>query len=120
MSRTSARNLLIVAALAAVVAFVPQGGDTADFFVQIITVALMIMLVLFGVRLYQMFRFDIHGLGDRHRALLYGSIGLAVLAMAARPRLFETGLGILGWLVLVGGASFGLYAVWRHYRAYRL
>jgi peptidoglycan/LPS O-acetylase OafA/YrhL len=120
MRSQGVRIVVVVAALAAVVAFVPQGADTADFLAAVITIAFSIMFVLVGVRLYRMFRSDIYGLGDPHRALLYGSIAVAVWAMAARTRLFDTGLGTFAWFVLVGGASFGLYAVWRQYRAYRL
>lgn len=120
MSPATLRNVGIVVLLALIVAFVPQGGETADFVIQVITVTFMIMFVLFGIRLYRMFRSDVYGLGERHRALLYVSLGVAILAMAARPRLFESGIGIFGWLVLIVGASVGLYSVWRHYREYKL
>jgi hypothetical protein len=120
VSLAGLRNLAIVAGVAALVAFLPQGGKTADFVAQVLIVAFSIVFVLFAVRLYRMFRGDIYGLGERHRTMLYGSVGVAVLAMAALPRLFATGVGVLVWLVLMVGASAGLYAVWRHYRAYRI
>lgn len=120
MSAGTMRNVAIVLALAAVVAFVPQGGQAAGVVGAVISLAITILFLLLGMRLYQMFRTDIHGLGDRWRAVLYGAIGVAVLAMAALPRLFATGAGTFAWFALVGGASYALYAVWRHYRSYRI
>ena len=110
----------IIAALAAVVAFIPQGGSTADFIARLVSVALTVMLVLFAVRLYQMFTTDIHGLGDRHRLFLYGALGSFVLAMAWRGELFDSAGGSLLWIVMVAGAMGGLYAAFVRWRADRV
>lgn len=115
-----ARNALIIAALAAVVAFVPHGGSTAGFIGRIISVSLMILFVLFGVRLYQMFRDDLYGLGERHRAYLYGALGAFVLAMAWRDRLFDSAAGSLLWVAMIAGALAGLWAAFVRWRAYRV
>jgi hypothetical protein len=112
------RNVLIVLAIAAAVVLVPGGGRTAGFANAVIGIAISTAFALIGARLYRENRITIFSLGDRHRGLLYGAIAVAVLAMAARPRLWETGAGTLAWLVLVGGASLALVQVWRHYRAY--
>jgi len=114
------RNILIIAVLAAIVAFIPQGGDTADFITRVLSVLFAIMFVWFGYWLYRQFRTDIYGLGERHRALLYCSIGVAVFAMAAARRLLDTGVGTLAFVALLIGASLGLYTTWRHYREYGL
>jgi surface polysaccharide O-acyltransferase-like enzyme len=119
MRSETVRNVGIILLLAAIVAFVPQGGATATFAGNVISIAITIMFLLFGLRMYQMFRTDIYGLGDRWRAVLYGSIGLVVLAMAARPRLVDTGAGLLVWLVVMAAAAYGLYGCWRQYRSYR-
>jgi hypothetical protein len=110
----------IVAGLAAIVAFVPHGGSTAGFIGRILTVSLTILFVLFGARLYQMFRDDLYGLGDRHRAILYGALGSFVLAMAWRRELFDTAAGSLLWIAMIAGAMGGLYAVFMRWRAYRV
>jgi hypothetical protein len=73
---------------------------------------------MLAVRFYRERRMDIIGLGDRWRAIFYGSIGLIVIVMAARSRLVESGPGTLLWLVAIVGAGFALYRVWRHYREY--
>jgi hypothetical protein len=110
----------IIAGLAAIVAFVPHGGSTAGFIGRIISVALTILFVLFGMRLYQMFRDDIYGLGDRHRGILYGAIGAFVLAMAWRTELFNTGGGSLLWIAMIAGALGGLYSCFMRWRSYRV
>ena len=120
MSASGLRTAAIVAALAAIVAFVPQGGSSAGFIQAFLSIALMALFVLFGGRMYQMFRSDIYGLGDRHRAILYASIGGFVLAMAWRPWLFDTTAGSALWVAMVAGALGGLYAVFMRWRAYRI
>ena len=110
----------IIASLAAVVAFVPHGGSTAGFIGRVVSVALTILFVLFAVRLYQTFRDDIYGLGERHRAILYAALGGFVLAMAWRNRLFDSAAGSLLWVVMIAGALGGLYACFMRWRAYRV
>jgi hypothetical protein len=115
---STVRNVLILVALAAVVAFVPGGGSTAAFIAAVLSIAILASFVLLAGRFYRENRVALFSLGDKYRALLYGAIGIAVVAMAARPRLFTTGIGTLAWLVLLGGAVAALYAVWRHHRSY--
>jgi hypothetical protein len=114
------RNVLLVAALAAAVAFLPGGGSTADFIGAFLSTAILASFVMIFARLYREHRVAIFGLGDRHRGLLYGAVGAAVLAMAWRSKLFETGGGTLLWFVLVAGAGAAVYAVWRHHQSYGL
>jgi hypothetical protein len=117
---STARNVLIILALAAAVAFLPGGDDTAAFVSAVLGIAISAAIVLILGRLYREHRVTIFSLGDRYRALLYGAFGVAVLAMAGRVRLFDTGLGTLAWFVMLGAASAALYTVWRHYREYGL
>ncbi len=110
----------IIAGLAAIVAFVPEGDSTAGLIGTILSISLMALFVLFAARLYQMFRSDIHGLGDRHRALLYGALGAFVFAMAGRKEMFDTAPGSVLWLALIVFAIGALYAVFTHWRSYRI
>lgn len=112
------RNALIVALLALAVWAVPGGGTAATTFGAAMFVLITVFLGLIAVRTYRERRLSLYSLGDRHRALLYAALGLAVLTMAAGPRLFATGLGAIAWFVLMGLAASGLYAVWRHSRQY--
>lgn len=120
MSSATLRNLAIIAGLAAVVAFIPQGGETADFVSAVLTIVMTIMFVWFGVWFYRSFRSEIYSLGERHRGLLYGSVGVALFAMAGSRRLLDTGVGTLAFVAMLIGAMLGLYTVWRHHREYGL
>jgi hypothetical protein len=115
---TVARNVLIVCALAAVVAFLPGGGKGAAVLGAVLSTLILVSFVLLAARYYREHRYDIDSLGDRWRATLYGALGVIVLAMAARLRLFETGAGTLAWIVAVAGSAYALYLVWRHHRSY--
>jgi hypothetical protein len=73
-------------------------------------------LAWFLARLYREHQSDLYGLGDRMRAILYGSVAVIVLAVTGTGKLWETPGGMLAWFLLVGSACFGLFAVWRHWR----
>jgi hypothetical protein len=118
VSTAALRNLAIVLVIAAAVKFLPGGGDAAALVGGLLSTAILASFVLLGMRFYRERRMDIVGLGDRWRLVFYGAIGAVVLAMAARPRLVETGAGTLLWLAVVASASYAVYRVWRHYREY--
>ena len=104
--------------LAAAVAFVPGGGDTATLIGALLSTAILACFVMLAARFYRENRMDVLWLPDRWRAIFYGALGVIVLAMAARPRLVETGGGLLLWLAAVAGSGYALYRVWRQYREY--
>jgi hypothetical protein len=117
MSKTL-RNVLIVLVAAAVVAFLPGGGETAGVVWAVLSIALTVVFVLLGIRFYRENRVAIFSLGDKHRGLLYGAFGAIVLALAGRSQLLDTGLGSLVFVALLVGAAGALYAVWQHHRQY--
>ena len=116
--KKTVRNVAILLLLAAVVAFVPGGGRAAATFQTILGVVFMLALGYAGLRLYMSRRVDIYSLGDRRRALLYGSIGVAVVTVAAKPRMWETSFGEFAWFVLVGMVVYTLFALYRYSRSY--
>ena len=118
VSMSTARNVAIVLLLAAAVAFLPGGGTTAGLIGGILSTLIMVSLVFFAYRFYREHRLELDGLGDRWRGLLYGAIGVVVLALAALPRLKDSSGGTLVVVALLGGAAYAFYAVWRHYREY--
>jgi heme O synthase-like polyprenyltransferase len=114
----TARNVLIVLALAAVVEFVPGGGNTAALVNAVLFTLLNVVFVYFGVRFYRERRTDIYSLGDRGRVLLYGGLAGIVLALAATGRWLDNGAGVVVWLALLIGSIAALVAVFRQYREY--
>jgi hypothetical protein len=115
---STARNIAIVLALAAIVAFAPGGGEGADLVSQLLSAVFTVVIAVLLGRLYLQFRTDIYGLGDRWRLVLYASVGVLIVTLAASGRLFDSGPGTLAWFALIGGAAYALYLTWRQYRAY--
>jgi hypothetical protein len=115
---STARNVAIVLVLAAAVAFIPGGGTTAGLVGGILSTLIFVSLVFFAYRFYREHRLELDGLGDRWRGLLYGAIAAVVLALAGLPRLKDSSGGTLVVVVVLGGAAYAFYAVWRRYREY--
>jgi hypothetical protein len=113
-----ARNVAIVVLIAAAVHLLPGGGRAASTFEALLWVAFGIGIAYLGLRSYREYRIALHGLGDRHRGLLYGGLAGVVFAYAARPRMWQTGIGELTWFVLTGLVVYALLEVYRHWRAY--
>ena len=113
------RNILIIVALALVVWLVPGGGTGSSTIYNVLTLILTAGLLFFGYRLYMENRATIFGLGDNQRAVLYGSVAAATVALLATNRLWnEGGLGALIWFALLSLAGWGIYRVWREYSEY--
>lgn len=114
----TARNVLIVLALAAVVMLAPGGGNASAAILQTLLIAMLASIAWFGVRLYREHRSDIYALGERNRGILYASAGLLALTMTATDRLWETGPGTVVWIALIALACYGVYYVFRASREY--
>ena len=113
------RNILIIVALALVVWLVPGGGTGSSTIYNVLTIILTAGLLFFGYRLYMEHRATIFGLGDNQRAILYGSVAVATVALLATNKLWdEGGLGALLWFALLSLAGWGIYRVWRAYSEY--
>jgi hypothetical protein len=115
---TTVRNVLIVLVVAAAVAFLPGGGETAGLVWALLGIALTATFVFLGIRFYRENRVAIFSLGDKHRALAYGAMAAVVVAFAGSKKLTETGIGSLVLVVLIAGAIGAGYAVFKHHRAY--
>ena len=112
------RNVAIVVLIAAAVYLLPGGGQASQTFLGVVYIGFAVAIGYLGLRFYREHRVALHSLGDLHRGVLYGAIAFAVLAYAARARMWESGLGELLWFVLVGAIVYAFLAVYRHWRAY--
>jgi hypothetical protein len=114
----TARNVAIVALIAAAVYALPGGGRAASTFETVLLVGFAVAIGYIGLRSYREHRVALYGLGDRYRALLYGAVALGVVVVIARKRMWETGLGELIWFALIAVVVYAAIAVYRYSRTY--
>jgi hypothetical protein len=113
------RNIAIIVVLAVAVWKLPAGGTASATVSNILSVLFVGGLLFFGYRLYMERREVIMGLDDRLRGVLYGSLALGTITLVATRKWWNAGgVGTLVWLVLMCLALYGVYYVWRAYRAY--
>ena len=120
MSRTTLRNVGIIALVALAVATIPGGSDTAELVLAILGLAFLAAIGFLGYRLYMEHKFTLWSMSDRHRALLYGGVATATATLIATDRLFGSGLGTILWFALLGGSVFSVYHAWVESRRYRI
>ena len=112
---STARNVGILLAIAALIAFLPGGGNVASVASRTLSLAFIAVVVFAVAWAYRNKRIDIEPLTPALRALLYSSIGLFVLTFAAWSRLSPTSGGMLFAIGLLAAGGGGLYYVWREY-----
>ena len=112
------RNIAIVALIAAAVQFLPGGGRAAEAFAAALWVVFAAGFAYFAYRLYRERRVDLHTLGDRYRAMLYGALAVGYATAAAQPRMWQTAFGEFVWFALIGVSIYTLVAVYRYSRTY--
>lgn len=113
-----ARNVAIVAAIAAGVYFLPGGGRAANTFEALLLVGFGVGIAYFGLRLYRENRVALHGLGDHHRGLLYAALAGGAFLLTARQRMWNTGIGELVWFALAASVVYALIVTYRYWRTY--
>jgi hypothetical protein len=105
------RNVVIVAALAAVVALVPGGGTGASVAIQAISLTFLAALAWVGMLMYREHRLSLYSLGDGRRAIVYSAVGVIALTLTATNRLWQSVGGKLAWFALLVGAVYAAAAV---------
>ena len=113
---STARNVAIVAVIAAAIAFLPGGGDVAAVVSRTLGLAFAGVILWAGWWAYRRYAMDLDVLPHGFRALLYGAVGVIVLAVAGSAKLTATSSGSLVFFVMLGTAVAALVAVWRAHR----
>ncbi|MBN8868540.1 MAG: hypothetical protein J0H66_01505 [Solirubrobacterales bacterium] len=113
-----ARNILIIALLAAGVAFLPNGGNVASAVMTTVTMGFLAGLAWTVYRLTYQFRTALLSLSESRRVVLYSCFGLVVLLIAGSAKMFSTGLGTLAWLLLMASALVGVWLIVSEARSY--
>jgi hypothetical protein len=107
----TARNVVIVAALAAVVALVPGGGTGASVAIQAVSLTFLATLGWIAMLMYREHRMSLYGLGDRRRAVVYAALGVITVTLTASNRLWQSVGGKLAWFALLVAAVYAAAAV---------
>ncbi len=113
-----ARNIAIIALIAAAAYFLPRGDQVSTTIGGIVSVTFAGVIAYFAGRMYMEHRVALYSLGDRMRALLYGAVAVAVVTITAQPRLWQTGAGEVVWFVILGAVVYALVHIWRVSRQY--
>jgi hypothetical protein len=114
----TARNLAIIAVIAAAIFLLPGGHRAANTAAAVLQIAFAVAIGYIGLRFYRERRMAIQSLGDSHRALLYGALAVAMTLALGKITMWETGLGELVWFIAAGGVIYSLIVVYRRWRAY--
>ena len=111
MSLATARNVLIILVIAAIVDIVPGGGTAASVIVQAVSLIFLGALGWILALMYREHRNELYSLGERKRAGLYVAVGVLAVTLTATSRLWGSPAGSVAWLVLVAGTLYAGGAV---------
>jgi hypothetical protein len=112
------RNVAIILLLSVAVWLLPGAGLGSQAAYTLLLALFVVAMVFFCYKVYMEHRETIYSLGDRNRALLYGSLALAAITLIATPKMWASGLGSALWIMLLGLSMFGCYRVYRAYKRY--
>jgi len=113
-----ARNVAIIAVIAAVVAFLPGGGTGARVVIAVISLAFLASIGWVATIMYRQHRSSLYGLGDNRRVALYAAAGVLAITLTATSRMWGSPAGSVAWLLLVGAAVYVIAAVFIAARRY--
>ena len=111
MSLATARNILIILAIAALVALIPGGGTGASVALQAVYLVFLASLGWFASVMYRQNRATLYSLGDKRRAILYTALAVALVVLTGTSKLWQSSGGSVAWLVLLGAAIYAVVAV---------
>ena len=111
-------NVAIIAAVAAIVAFAPGGGNGVDTVVTALTMGFLVAIVAFAYQLYRDNQLTVATLSEGRRAILFAALGLIALLIAGTDEFFASGGGTLVWVLLFGAAVAAIWRVWAEARSY--
>jgi hypothetical protein len=106
-----ARNVAIIAVLAAMVAILPGGGTGAGVVLTGLYLVFLGAGIWVATIMYREHRSSLFLLPDSRRALLYVAAAVLAVTLTATHRLWSTPAGSIAWLVLVGASVYAGFAV---------
>jgi hypothetical protein len=113
-----ARNVTIILLIALGIVAVPGGSDAAGLLGAVFSLLIAALLAYFAGRFYRDHQIDLYGLGDVDRTILYLSIGVIVVVLAASGRLSASTAGTLVEIAALALCAGGLFRVYRNWQRY--
>jgi hypothetical protein len=107
----TARNILIIAVLAAMVAILPGGGTGAGVVLTALYLIFLGATIWVAAIMYREHRSSLYLLPESRRALLYIAVAVLAVTLTATHRLWGSPAGSVAWLVLVGASVYAGFAV---------
>ena len=111
MSLATARNILIVLGIAALVVLLPGGGTGANVALQALYLVFLATLVWFAITMYRQYRVTLYSLGDRRRAIVYAALVVIAVTLTGTSKLWHTSAGSIVWLVLIAASVYAIGAI---------
>jgi tellurite resistance protein TehA-like permease len=112
------RNIAIIAGLAAVVDFLPGGGNAADAVLALLTMIFFAAIAWFVYRLYREQQMTIETLSDMRRAGLFGAVGGIALLVVAYDDFIDWSGGLVLWIALFAACLGAIFLIWRDATTY--
>jgi hypothetical protein len=104
------RNVAIILALAALVAFAPHGGNVVEAIFAALTMCFLAGIAWMLYTLSRENQLTLATLDDKRRAIFYGAFGLIALLIAGADELFSSGGGTVFW---IAGFGISIAAIWK-------
>lgn len=111
MSLATIRNIAIILVIAAIIAIVPGGGTAANVVIVAVTLAFLAAAGWVASMLYREHRGSLELLGEARRGILYGAAVVIAVCLTATQRMWQSSLGSVAWLVLLGVSVYACFAV---------
>jgi O-antigen/teichoic acid export membrane protein len=114
----TARNIVIILALAAGVDFLPGGGAAAA---TVLSVLMMIFLAAIAWLLYRVYheqQLTLATLTDARKAGVFGAVGAMALLVVAYDDFRSWSGGIVLWVALMAGCAGIIFLIWRQATTY--
>lgn len=102
--------------IAAAVWKLPGGGTAASVVWEALGAGMLALIAWTAWRFGKEHRLELDRLGEQGRLVLYGSVALLLVALAGKSLLWQTSLGSVLWLLMVGGVVAGAYRSWQLWR----
>jgi hypothetical protein len=111
------RNVAIIAALAAGIAFLPGGGDAASTVLALLSMIFFAAIAWLVYRLYRDQQMTLATLSDGRKAGVFGAVGGIALLVVAYDN-FDFAGGIILWLALLAACIAVIFLIWREATSY--